>query len=55
MLTKTIAGFLQLIAILALLLFVPAWTLHYWQAWAYLAVFASSSLFITVDLWKHDR
>jgi protein-S-isoprenylcysteine O-methyltransferase Ste14 len=55
MVTKTIVGFLQLIAILALLLFVPAWTLHYWQAWAYLAVFASSSLLITVDLWRHDR
>ena len=55
MLSKTIAGFVQLIALLALLLFAPAWTLHYWQAWVYLAVFAISSLAITVDLWQHDR
>ena len=55
MLFKTIAGFVQLIAIMALLLFAPAWTLHYWQAWIYLAVFGCSSLLITVDLWRRDR
>ncbi len=55
MLMRTIAGFAQLIAIMALLLFAPAWTLHYWQAWVYLAVFGCSSLLITVDLWRHDR
>ena len=55
MLFKTIAGFVQLIAIMALLLFAPAWTLHYWQAWNYLAVFGCSSFLITVDLWLRDR
>ena len=55
MLAKAIAGFLQLAAILALLLFLPAWTLHYWQAWTYLAVFLGSSLLISIDLWFRDR
>ncbi len=55
MFSKTVAGFAQLIALLALLLFMPAWTLNYWQAWVYLAVFAGSSLAITVYLWRHDR
>jgi protein-S-isoprenylcysteine O-methyltransferase Ste14 len=55
MLAKTIAGFLQLAAFLALLLFLPAWTLRYWQAWIYLAVFLGSSLLISIDLWFRDR
>lgn len=55
MLFKAIAGFAQLIAIMALLLFAPAWTLQYWQAWIYLAVFGCSSFLITVDLWRRDR
>lgn len=55
MLAKTIAGFLQLTALLALLLFLPAWTLYYWQAWTFLAVFLGSSLLISIDLWFRDR
>lgn len=55
MLAKAIAGFLQLSAVLALLLFLPAWTLRYWQAWTYLAVFLGSSLLISIDLWFRDR
>ena len=54
-LLKTIAGFLQLIALLALLLFAPAWTLRYWQAWIYLGIFLGCAFIITVDLWQHDR
>ena len=55
MLLKTIAGFLQLTVLLALLLFAPAWTLHFRQAWIYLADFLGSSLLITTYLWRHDR
>lgn len=51
---KTIVGFAQLIAGLGVLLFAPAWTLSYWQAWVYLVVFAASSALITAYLWKHD-
>ena len=40
--------------ILALLLFVPAGTLSYWQGWAYLATFVACSCAYTVYLAKHD-
>jgi protein-S-isoprenylcysteine O-methyltransferase Ste14 len=51
---KAAFGFLQLIAVLGILLLVPAWTLDYWQAWVYLSVFAGSSALITLYLWKND-
>src|SRR5271156_5256535 len=51
---KTIRGFLQLLAFMGVVLFAPAWTISYWQAWVYLAVFAGASAFITAYLWKHD-
>src|SRR5262245_55484084 len=35
---------------LAVLLFLPAWTLDYWQAWLFMAVFAACSTAITVYL-----
>ncbi|MDI3315474.1 MAG: isoprenylcysteine carboxylmethyltransferase family protein [Mycobacterium sp.] len=31
------------LAAFGLMLFLPAWTFHYWQAWAFLAVFALST------------
>jgi protein-S-isoprenylcysteine O-methyltransferase Ste14 len=37
---------------LAVLLFVPAWTLDYWQAWVFLAVFALSLVVLTFCLMK---
>jgi protein-S-isoprenylcysteine O-methyltransferase Ste14 len=52
--SKTILGFTQLITVLGILLFVPAWTLDYWQAWVYLFVFAASTALITTYLWKKD-
>ena len=52
---KTVLGFTQLIAALGILLFAPAWTFDYWQAWVYLLVFAASSALITIYLWKKDR
>jgi protein-S-isoprenylcysteine O-methyltransferase Ste14 len=51
---KTVLGFTQLVAALGILLFAPAWTLDYWQAWLYLFVFAASSALITIYLWKKD-
>jgi protein-S-isoprenylcysteine O-methyltransferase Ste14 len=39
---------------MAALLFLPARTVHYWQAWAYLIVFFGSSLLTTIYLIKHD-
>lgn len=52
--SKTIFGFAWLILILGILLMAPAWTLDYWQAWVYLAIFGVSSALITVYLWKND-
>ena len=49
--TKTILGFAQLFLFLAAMLFGPAWTLHYWQAWVYLAVFEGAAALITLYLW----
>jgi protein-S-isoprenylcysteine O-methyltransferase Ste14 len=48
-------GFANLILLLAISLFAPAWTLRFWQAWLYLFLFASSSAVITIYLWKRDR
>jgi len=39
---------------LAALLFIPAWTLAYWQAWLFMAVFVCASGALTVYLAIHD-
>jgi protein-S-isoprenylcysteine O-methyltransferase Ste14 len=51
---KAFGGLLFLLLIMAALLFIPAWTLAYWQAWTFLAVYFASSLAITLYLMKHD-
>jgi protein-S-isoprenylcysteine O-methyltransferase Ste14 len=52
---KTTLGFANLILLLSIALFAPAWTLRFWQAWLYLFLFAFSSAAITIYLWKRDR
>lgn len=42
------------IAIMAALLFIPAGTLRYWQAWIFIAVFSGASTALTVYLALHD-
>lgn len=39
---------------MGLLLFLPAWTLYYWEAWAFLALVGVSCLWITLHFLKHD-
>lgn len=39
---------------MGILLFVPAGTLHYWQAWVYLLVVTVASVLTTLYLIKHD-
>ena len=51
---KAFRALLFLLLFMAALLFVPAWTLDYWQAWTFLAVFFLSSLAITLYLMKKD-
>ncbi|HET6490605.1 MAG TPA: isoprenylcysteine carboxylmethyltransferase family protein [Syntrophales bacterium] len=52
--TKAFGGLLGLLVAMAALLFLPAWTLDYWQAWVFLAVFGSSALAITMVLMNKD-
>jgi protein-S-isoprenylcysteine O-methyltransferase Ste14 len=51
---RAVGGLLRLLIIIALLLFLPAWTLDYWQAWVFLAVFSLSVFGITLSLMKKD-
>jgi len=52
--TKAFGGLFFLLLVMGALLFLPAWTLDYWQAWAFLAVFGVSALAITLYLMKKD-
>jgi len=54
LLRKTTLGFAKLIVLLALLLFVPAWSLDFWQAWLFALVYIASALLITAYLLKRD-
>jgi len=40
--------------VMGLLLFVPAGTVHYWQAWVYLSIVASASILTTLYLMRKD-
>src|SRR5260370_809543 len=51
---KALAGFCELALGLFILLFLPAWTFHYWQAWLYLAAFSLPILAITLYLMQYD-
>jgi protein-S-isoprenylcysteine O-methyltransferase Ste14 len=51
---KAFGGLLGFLISLAVLLFLPAWTLDYWQAWFFLSVFSMSVLAITLYLMKKD-
>ena len=51
---RTLEGLAQFTLAMAALIFLPAWTLHYWQAWLFLvlfcgACFASSFYFLARD------
>ena len=43
-----------LAAVMGLLLFVPAGTVHYWQAWVYLSIFLGASALTTLYLLRRD-
>lgn len=51
---KAFAGLLALILVMAALLFLPAGTLDYWQAWTFLAVYFAASLALTLYLMRND-
>ncbi|MGA7951047.1 MAG: isoprenylcysteine carboxylmethyltransferase family protein [Thiobacillaceae bacterium] len=52
--TKAWLGLIFLTIAMGLLLFGPAASFAYWQAWAFLAVFFGASLLHTLYLMKHD-
>jgi protein-S-isoprenylcysteine O-methyltransferase Ste14 len=53
---NTRAWFSLAVVVLAmgLLVFVPAGTLSYWQAWVYLSIFTGASILTTLYLIRHD-
>lgn len=51
---RAFAGLFFLLIMMAILIFVPAWTLDYWQAWIFLVVFFVPPLAITIYLMRHD-
>jgi protein-S-isoprenylcysteine O-methyltransferase Ste14 len=52
--TKTLFTLVALCVAMGLLLFVPAGTIQYWQAWTYLAIFMGASLLTSLYLLKKD-
>ena len=55
MLKKVIIGSIQLIVGLGAMLFIPAWTIFYWQAWVYIFIFGASIASISFYLYKNDK
>ena len=47
-------GLLNLVVILAILLFLPGWSFNYWQAWIFLLVFTVSVFLITLYFLRKD-
>ena len=52
---KSVGGLVFLVVALAVLLFIPAWTFSFPQAWIYIAVFTVSVIAITAWLAKKDQ
>src|SRR5262245_28284929 len=44
-----------LTTVMGFLLFVPAGTVHYWQAWVYLSIFIGAAALTTLYLLRKDR
>ena len=51
---KALASVLGVLVAMAILMFFPAATIHYWQAWVFLAVYGVCALAITLYLMKRD-
>ena len=51
---KALASVLGVLVAMAILMFVPAGTIEYWQAWVFLAVYGVGALAITLYLMKRD-
>ena len=51
---KAFLGLVFLLVLLWLGLFLPAWSLSFWQAWAFWFIFSISTIIVTVYLLKND-
>jgi protein-S-isoprenylcysteine O-methyltransferase Ste14 len=51
---KALSGLLRFVIILAVFLFLPAWTFRYWQAWIFLSVFSACALATSLYVMKND-
>ncbi len=49
-----ITRFAGFIIILGFMLFLPAWTFNYWQAWIYMLILSVPMIFIVRYLYQHD-
>ncbi len=51
---QALIGLVKLQAVFAVLLFAPAWTLYFWEAWLYWVIFFATTFFLTWYFLKHD-
>jgi protein-S-isoprenylcysteine O-methyltransferase Ste14 len=51
---KAFGGLLNLLVCVGLLIFLPAWTLRYWQGWIFIGVFFGSALAVSLYLMRND-
>src|SRR5579863_6891266 len=51
---KAVFGILRLLIMLVLFIFLPAWTVHYWQGWACLFAFFAPAVAISVWVARKD-
>src|SRR5215475_9281889 len=52
--TRALPSAIGLFAVMAAVLFVPPWTLDWWQGWLFLVVYFGGSLALMLDLAKRD-
>jgi protein-S-isoprenylcysteine O-methyltransferase Ste14 len=52
---KTAFGLVAVLAVMAAMIFIPARTVHYWQAWLFLCVYAICNVLVVAYLWKTDQ
>ena len=53
--TRLLLALTGLIAVMAALIFVPAGTVNYWQAWLFLACYLAASVIVAAWLVRNDR
>lgn len=51
---EALQALVRFLIVLALLIFVPAWSLSYWQGWLFWLVFSALVFWITLYFLKHD-